>query len=142
MVRDSYTAEQIESWIALAEMYSNDKALLRGAAGEVAMDVADLVKILNAFKERLLGPSLPELKESLDFNRLYAGDYRALYPEHQPHFDAHYAALKDAERYRWVRQNLSETMEEPMTLEEVDEYVDGLMKERIPATGSPSKEGA
>lgn len=59
---------------------------------------------------RQCGPSLPELKESLDFNRLYAGDHRALYADHQAHFDAHYDALKAAEFVTWMEGHAPHTL--------------------------------
>jgi hypothetical protein len=67
--------------------------------------------------EAALNSQAKSVLDSLDFERLRSGQYRALNPDNQPIFDRYFATPqlegkvreleKDAERYRWLRNSAS-----------------------------------
>jgi hypothetical protein len=69
------SVEELESWLGLVEMFSDEHVLLHGAAGEDAMNIRDLQSLLSRSKEalsateeterlrQLLGASIIRLKE-------------------------------------------------------------------------------
>jgi hypothetical protein len=96
---DEMRATDAGSWLPLLEMFSEKEVLLHGAAGEVAMNVGDVIKIVRALAAAQLRTFAHSAERRLDalprFSSALQRDAR--------HPEKHWAAMLPTEIGEWVR---------------------------------------